>query len=128
MSLMKRFVSGDDLFGDIQKLFKVDIKTCWVLPEVIDFFKKSCLSQETDGFSFKLIRNGYIDDPMNTDNAWKEAKIWHIHYNCREYLKKRFTKSTTNWRPLTDSLFAKLPLSHTHIIKSVVDSLQAKLI
>ena len=121
-------MSGEDLFGEIRKLFKTDSKPNWVLPEVVHFFKSMCLSQETDGFKFELIRNGYIDDPFNTDNAWKEAKVWHIHYDCREYLKKRFIDESIGWRLLSDTLFSKIPLSHSNIIKTIVDSLKADII
>ena len=98
------------------------------MPEVIHFFKKMCLSQETEGFRFELIQNGYIDDTLNTDNAWKEGKVWHIHYNCREYLKKRLVKPSLDWRLLSDNLFSKMPLSHSHVIKSIVDKLKADII
>lgn len=34
----------------------------------------------TQGFSANLVYSGYLDDPSNTDNAWKEAKVWNFHY------------------------------------------------
>ena len=122
-------MSGEDLFGQMRKLFKVETKTNWVLPEVTQFFRSVCSPQDSEGFKFELIRNGYMDDPLNTDNAWKEAKVWHIHYECRQYLKKRFaTDAKLDWRLLSDSLFSRMPLSHNHIIKTIVDSLKADII
>lgn len=112
----------------MKKLFRVEAKTNWVLPEVVQFFRGVCSSKESEGFGFEMIRNGYIDDPLNTDNAWKEAKVWHIHYECREYLKKRFADSRLDWRLLSDSLFSRMPLSHNHIIRTIIDSLKADII
>ncbi|CAG2120175.1 unnamed protein product, partial [Medioppia subpectinata] len=115
-----RFVSGDDLFGEIQQLFCTESESRrWVLPEVINFFKSVCSATDENGFQFKLIQNGYIDDYMNTDNAWKEAKVWHIHYECREYLKKRFVDKRLNWRLLSDNWLRPHPLNNIDLSDSM---------
>ncbi|XP_054160848.1 transient receptor potential cation channel subfamily M member-like 2 [Oppia nitens] len=133
--LPERFVSGDDLFGEIQKLFKIESirHQYWVLPEVVNFFKSACKQSSTEYsmesvFDFKLIHNGYIDDYLNTDNAWKEAKVWQIHYKCVDCLKQRFDERRLEWRLLSDSLFSKMPLSHSRVVKSLVDTLNADII
>lgn len=31
---------------------------------------------------------GYMDDPCNTDQAWREVELWHIHYNKQENIQE----------------------------------------
>ena len=55
-------------------------------------FAKETLSDEVDEkemsnkFIAKKIYKGYIDDPLNTDNAWVEAEIWNFHYGDEDLL------------------------------------------
>lgn len=38
------------------------------------------------GFTSGQIYKGYMDDPCNTDNAWREAEVWNIHYHVPDNL------------------------------------------
>lgn len=28
----------------------------------------------------EIVEKGYMDDPLNTDNCWKEVELWSVHY------------------------------------------------
>ena len=28
-----------------------------------------------------MIYKGYLDDPSNTDNAWREVEVWNLHFD-----------------------------------------------
>lgn len=28
----------------------------------------------------EIVERGYMDDPLNTDNCWKEVELWSVHY------------------------------------------------
>lgn len=56
-----------------------------------DMKKKKKSMHAALGYSAFLIYLGYADDPLNTDNAWKETEIWNFHYkykNCFDALLK----------------------------------------
>lgn len=31
-----------------------------------------------------------MDDQLNTDQAWKEVELWHIHYNILTNIYRKF--------------------------------------
>lgn len=37
-----------------------------------------------------MIRKGYMDDPWNTDQAWREVELWHVHFTGNEALSQNF--------------------------------------
>lgn len=41
------------------------------------------------GFTSGIIYKGYMDDPSNTDNAWREAEVWNFHYHVPDNLDSR---------------------------------------
>lgn len=40
-----------------------------------------------------MVKRGYMDDPWNTDQAWREVELWHVHYNGNENLSQQFMVS-----------------------------------
>lgn len=50
----------------------------------------------------EMIRKGYMDDPWNTDQAWREVELWHVHFTGNEALSQNFLVNvffsfTQNW-------------------------------
>lgn len=41
-------------------------------------------------FSSNMVCRGYMDDQLNTDQAWKEVELWHIRYNVFDNLFRKF--------------------------------------
>lgn len=37
-----------------------------------------------------MVCRGYMDDQLNTDQAWKEVELWHIRYNVVDNLFRKF--------------------------------------
>lgn len=33
-----------------------------------------------DRVRVEIVDKGYMDDPLNTDNCWKEVELWSVHY------------------------------------------------
>lgn len=33
-----------------------------------------------DRVRVEIVDRGYMDDPHNTDNCWKEVELWSVHY------------------------------------------------
>ena len=46
------------------------------------------------GFSAQILYRGYIDDPSNTDNAWREAEVWNFHYELNDAFDKKIPEVT----------------------------------
>lgn len=82
---------------------------------------------------FSLIQNGYLDDPGNTDNAWKEANVYLLLFECLAieetllikmenrneppslvWLDPQSTESIENISPMNEQLIT-LVLNHLNI-------------
>ncbi|KAH9369529.1 hypothetical protein HPB48_019680 [Haemaphysalis longicornis] len=55
-------------------------------------FFAGCLADTSDPNQVEcsIARRGYMDDPMNTDNCWREVELWKIHYSGEETLGEKF--------------------------------------
>ncbi|KAH7968189.1 hypothetical protein HPB52_006447 [Rhipicephalus sanguineus] len=51
------------------------------------------MSDSSQVLECSIARRGYMDDPMNTDNCWREVELWKIHYNVKETLAEKFQGS-----------------------------------
>ncbi|XP_046572246.1 transient receptor potential cation channel subfamily M member-like 2, partial [Haliotis rubra] len=82
---------------------------------MISFFAEFAMSTSTQtrynlaqmnaaakGFSAQILYRGYIDDPSNTDNAWREAEVWNFHYELSDTLDDRIPVVKKNaWREIS---------------------------
>ena len=66
---------------------------------------------------------GYFDDPLNTDQAWKEVELWHFHYAKADVLNN-VIGDTLEWRSVTEGLFNRLSLSHSTVIQTIYAKLK----
>ena len=47
------------------------------------------MDMAASGFSASILYRGYIDDPGNTDNAWREAEVWNFHYGLNDIFDEK---------------------------------------
>ncbi|XP_015781855.1 protein ced-11 isoform X2 [Tetranychus urticae] len=136
ISLPNRFVPGDNWYGDLQTLFNVPDDQQWTNDENVEAFFTNCSLSNTnkpaeseDTVLVKFIKNDatYMDDPLNTDMAWKELVLIHVHFTGNDDLDKKMTPSL-NWRIITEDVFLKLPSGQSTILQSVTNKLQATII
>lgn len=64
----------------------------------------------------------YLDSPENTDNAWKEVRLYHLHFpphvppSCTEPLLGPSMK----WTPFTEDLSVRLPVEQVALLNLAV--------
>ena len=76
------------------------------------------------GFKYEKVTTGYMDDPLNTDNAWKEMELWHLHYTDGDCLSDSMVSTHIHWRILTEDVFTKLPTSQAQLIHDLTHKLK----
>ncbi|RWS12646.1 protein ced-11-like protein [Dinothrombium tinctorium] len=141
LSLPSRFISGDNLYVELQTLFKMPPDSQpWTKSEImIDFFKSCCSTPVIDltktdviapdyGLKYELVHRGYMDDPLNTDQSWKEVEFWHIHFTSLDTLSEKMHPVNVNWRIVTEDLFIKLPAGLAALLQEVTNKLQPAII
>ncbi|XP_048243432.1 transient receptor potential cation channel subfamily M member-like 2 [Haliotis rufescens] len=64
-------------------------------------YKLSQMNAAAKGFSAQILYRGYIDDPSNTDNAWREAEVWNFHYQLSDTLDDRIPVRENAWREIS---------------------------
>ena len=81
---------------------------------------------------------GFVDDPRNTDNAWMETGVWHIHIEKEEDIAFQIEHDDegldTQWVPLEEILdpnsefyLTKLFASHGKILQDSIPELKRDL-
>ncbi|KAK7467859.1 hypothetical protein BaRGS_00036896 [Batillaria attramentaria] len=55
----------------------------------------------SSGFSASVLYRGYIDDPTNTDNAWREAEVWNFHYEHYDMFDDKIKEKEKMWREVS---------------------------
>ena len=75
----------------------------------------------------RLIYRGYVDDPRNTDNAWIETTVRHLHLDTAEAAtlepQAGSDARTVNWLPLTERSLQKLYAGHGYFVVSALAQL-----
>ncbi|XP_054165224.1 transient receptor potential cation channel subfamily M member 1-like [Oppia nitens] len=137
VSLIERFISGDLQYGGIESMFKIDNEKLrnWTKSEtMIEWFgsldekqgqqsQPSLPPQQQKTFRSEQLMRGYFDDPLNTDNAWKELELWHIHYSHHNININDHMSDSVDWRDVSENLFYCLSLSHSKVIQDIIDKL-----
>ena len=73
------------------------------------------------------IRGVYLDDKLNTDQAWKEAKVVHIHYETKESLEEYFQESL-KWLMISEYTLTKLSAGESNILQRFTMNLKIDII
>jgi ADP-ribose pyrophosphatase len=72
----------------------------------------------------RLIYQGYVDDPRNTDHAWMETTAKHLHLDPetarRLDLKAGSDARAVRWFPLTPESIGRLYASHCALVKATL--------
>lgn len=94
---------------------------------------------DTWWWEVNMAYNGYLDDPMNTDNAWKEANVCLVRFGSMDAYHNEQTKSNTSssksrrvnvpkcfrntgqllWCNMNEDFFDNLPQVHTNLLSLV---------
>ncbi|XP_074597217.1 transient receptor potential cation channel subfamily M member-like 2 isoform X2 [Brevipalpus obovatus] len=134
ISLPTRFVPGENLLSDIQPLFKVPEGEPWNDFETMAKFFESCLisqegssSDDGPGIKYEAQKARFLDDPLNTDMAWKEIIVFHVHYTGVDTLNEKMTQSI-GWRIVTEDVFLKLPAGQSTLLQNITNKLQATIL
>nr|XP_022342149.1 transient receptor potential cation channel subfamily M member 1-like isoform X1 [Crassostrea virginica] len=72
------------------------------------------------GFTSGQIYKGYMDDPCNTDNAWREAEVWNIHYHVPDNLDSKIKDKERKWKEV--SSYLRLPGNQNSIVQEAARS------
>uniref|UniRef100_T1IZ08 Uncharacterized protein n=1 Tax=Strigamia maritima TaxID=126957 RepID=T1IZ08_STRMM len=88
-----------------------------------DFTQEPLSEFEDPNFSCVLLQRGYLDDALNTDNAWIEAEIWHIHFKTSCNLDGKHLRGM-KWRTSASQIKNKMPMSHANILDKIVHKLE----
>ncbi|GFR24844.1 protein ced-11, partial [Trichonephila clavata] len=109
LSIPGGFVAGEHRYEVIKSMFKPQFtgNAVWIDSNSIIKFFRDCviakinLSESSESFpsildneeSLKvvcdIVHKGYMDDPSNTDQAWKEVELWHIHFDEAENVSEK---------------------------------------
>lgn len=130
---------GEHRYLDLQSLFKIGELPNWNESEsMIEFFKSCVVASEllsplaeapesgvsgAQGLKYEKVRCGYMDDPLNTDHAWREIELWHFHYTSAECLADKMQSSQIHWRFVTEDVFTKLPLGQATLMQDLTNKL-----
>ncbi len=72
----------------------------------------------------KVVYQGYVDDPRNTDNAWMETDAYHLHLTESEAealkLQAGDDAAAVKWLEVTEENIATLYASHSDIVLRAV--------
>lgn len=72
----------------------------------------------------RLVYQGYVDDPRNTDHAWMETTAKHLHLDLetarRLDLKAGSDARAVRWFALTPENICKLYASHSSLVKAAL--------
>ncbi|KAG8179377.1 hypothetical protein JTE90_012073 [Oedothorax gibbosus] len=131
LALPGGFVPGEQKYEVVRCLFKAKEGNLpmWHTEEnMIDFFKSGSenLSEEEETppeVKCERVKRGYMDDPWNTDQAWREVELWHVHYADNEVLQQSF-QSLLSWRLITEDVFIKLPSGQALLLQEITQRLQ----
>ncbi|XP_071041740.1 transient receptor potential cation channel subfamily M member-like 2 isoform X2 [Parasteatoda tepidariorum] len=130
ISLPGGFAGSESRYARIQTLFKEDEndpETWESSTDMIRFFQRYATDSdevEVNEEHVKCEKNycGYMDDQLNTDQAWKEVELWHVHYKITTSLSRMF-KPDVKWAVLTEDVFIRLKDGQTTLLQNAVRSL-----
>jgi ADP-ribose pyrophosphatase len=83
-----------------------------------ELFEEAGLDLRAERNEAKIIYQGYVDDPRNTDNAWMETVVYHIHLNEASLVKLTAgdDASVAKWAKFDSDDYENLFASHKKFI------------
>lgn len=74
--------------------------------------------------SARVVYQGYVDDPRNTDNAWMETTVAHLHLpdDVAHKLDARAGDDAVavQWQEVSDEFLGKMYASHGQFVKKAI--------
>ena len=83
-------------------------------------------SKDENEFCSEKVKLGYMDEETNTDHAWCEAEVWHIHYNTQNSVKEKL-KIDADWYLLTYEILHKVSPGQAAILHTIATKMKAAL-
>ncbi|XP_076347471.1 transient receptor potential cation channel subfamily M member-like 2 isoform X4 [Tachypleus tridentatus] len=127
ISLPGGFASGENKFDIIRGLFKSEAEssTPWRSAEDMTQFFENCITppkneESRSDVKCEVVERGYMDDPLNTDHAWREVELWSIHYEKEEEIAEKL-QMNLSWRVVTEDVFLKLPLGQAMLLQKIIE-------
>ncbi|GIY35600.1 uncharacterized protein CDAR_121051, partial [Caerostris darwini] len=97
------------------------------LSDSTESFPNLLEAEENMKVSSDIVHKGYMDDPCNTDQAWKEVELWHIHYDTTENVSEKLQHSM-GWRLITEDAFFKLPAGQAVLLQDIARKMKATIL
>nr|XP_027194835.1 uncharacterized protein LOC113789492 [Dermatophagoides pteronyssinus] len=133
-----RFIGDDIMFGDLRQLFRIFDKNSghnkWINDnDILEYFR----SIDPQLQSIIPTQAYYMDSPDNTDNGWKEVKVYHFHFNDKIDWKLtdamimnqdddnsnndyRTTKSHLSWITYNEDMLVQMPMEQVQFIDMAI--------
>ncbi|XP_054723861.1 protein ced-11-like [Uloborus diversus] len=147
LSIPGGFVSGEHRYEVIRSMFKSQYtgNTIWSDAKEVNKFFLDCVVQkieksdsnesldsiidndESSKVLCEVVCRGYMDDPSNTDQAWKEVELWHVHYDTAENVSERL-QAQMGWRLITEDAFFKLPAGQAVLLQDIARKMKATIL
>ena len=78
----------------------------------------------------ELVYAGYSDDRRNTDNAWMETQVYHLHLSPEEaeriHLQAGDDAARAQWLPITPETIGSLYSNHGEFVARAVSRMRSK--
>ena len=79
----------------------------------------------------RLVYQGYVEDPRNTDNAWMESSLFHLHLSDDSVLGQTKIRPGSDardaeWIPITEATLDNLYASHGSMVKIAISQMRAR--
>jgi hypothetical protein len=121
----------------LQDFFKTEtLSSPWTDEASMTQFLQNCLIEKTEESSSHAISKlhfeshppMYMDDTENTDQAWKEVKLYHFHFLAKDNIHEKLNSLISGWRVITEDVFIKLPSGQSTILQNIANKLQANIL
>ena len=145
---MQRFVGDDKPFSEIRQLLARDERDHqeWTTEQdMFAYFQARAKRAQTGSVSVRCEQSTvhYMDSPDNTDNAWKELQVFHVHFKCTgpnaltddlvrssQPTTSSVTGTSTSahstliWLISTEDLLVRIPMEQVSFMNAVIRRLQ----
>ncbi|KAJ6217132.1 hypothetical protein RDWZM_008289 [Blomia tropicalis] len=148
LSIPMRFVGNDKPFSEISQLIvKEGYNQEWSnQQDMMSYFEKRIADGPPNMISIRHEPDTmhYMDSPDNTDNAWKELHLFHIHFDCNgptiltDNLLRSSNKGsiggdqsgqsqgTLIWHMSNEDLLVRIPMEQVSFMNSIMRRFQSK--
>lgn len=143
--MLQRFVGDDKPFTELRQLIaQDDDRKEWTSEEdMFAYFQSRIDRTATTAVTCRCEPSAvhYMDSPDNTDNAWKELRLYHVHFTCTgpnavtDSLVRTspatshdgspsHAHSTLVWLISTEDLLVRLPMEQVSFMNAIIRRFQ----